>query len=179
MLDDLSLNEVKEVGDVMGGLLGQIGLIRNTALIGSFLGVCILCSMAATGMVGLEIFILLSMPLATVPIILAYSNRKKQKKEELKEKIYVKKETKNMEGTEWAKWFLVIILFIGIILCLWAVVMIGRADYRPELLAHPAYKGEMILSGITGLAMIFSFFIAGLIISHKEEKAKKRARGEK
>lgn len=176
MFDDLSGDDVKETVNVAAGILGQIGFIGSIALAISFLGVCILSSLAATGKMSLEIFTMLSLPLIGVPIILAYSQWKKtEERYPTKKKTSEKKDTK-MEGIEWIKWFFVIILFIGIICWMWAAVMIVKTDCiigRPELLENPSYMGTIKTLGITGLIMVSLFIIAGLIISHKEEEAKK------
>ncbi len=184
MFDDLSGDDVKESVDVATGLLGQIGFIGSIALAGSFLGVCLLCSLAATGKIGLEIFIMFSLPLTSVPLILAYINKKKEvgrdirwKKDDLTVIEHAEKTREKMTKLDWIKKLFAVILFTGIICGLWAAVMIGRADpmygNRPELLENPSYMGTIKLLGIMGLIMINLFIVASLIISYKEEKEKK------
>jgi len=181
MFDDLSGDDVKESVDVATGLLGQIGFIGSIALAGSFLGVCLLCSLAATGKIGLEIFIMFSLPLTSVPLILAYINKKKEvgrdirwKKDDLTVIEHAEKTREKMTKLDWIKKLFAVILFTGIICGLWAAVMIGRADPiigGPEVLT-PSYKATIYLLGIMGLIMINLFIVASLIISHKEEAKK-------
>lgn len=183
MLDDLDSGDIGEVGDVMVGLLKYTGVIGAIALAGSFLGVCLLCSLAATGKIGLEIFIMFSLPLTSVPLILAYINKKKEvgrdirwKKDDLTVIEHAEKTREKMTKLDWIKKLFAVILFTGIICGLWAAVMIGRADpmygNRPELLENPSYKATIYLLGIMGLIMINLFIVASLIISHKEEAKK-------
>ena len=172
MFDDLSGEDIKETGNVVTGLLGQIGLIGSILLIGSFLSICILNTIMITGTMSLGTYIILALILISIPFALVYRNiRKEKEEEELKEKIYMKKETK-MEGTEWIKWFFVIVLFTGIICSMWAAVMLFRADVdfgRPELLEDSSYIETITLIGITGILMITSFIVASLIMARREE----------